>query len=76
MLYGFFMYWVNNFDDITFEYDNYFIAIIIGIILFLMLLIKFSKCNFRLNIYNLRSYKIKSLCIEMEDVTKEEIKKR
>ena len=58
-LYELIVFWVNNFDAITFEYDNYFMARIIGAILVPMLLIGFLTWNLRSNIYNLRPYRKK-----------------
>ena len=58
-LYELIVFWVNNFDAITFEYDNYFMARIIGAILVPMLLIGFLTWNFRSSLYNLRPYRKK-----------------
>ena len=52
-LYELIVFWVNNFDAITFEYDNYFMARIIGAILVPMLLIGFLTWNLRSSLYNL-----------------------
>ena len=75
-LYELIVFWVNNFDAITFEYDNYFMARIIGAILVPMLLIGFLTWNLRSNIYNLRPYRKKeSVHGDARWATEEDLKK-
>jgi type IV secretion system protein VirD4 len=52
-------FWIDNFQAINLEYENYLIAKIIGAILAPMLLIGFLTWNFRSGLYNIRPYRKK-----------------
>ena len=76
ILYELVMFWVNNFQAINLEYDNYFIARIIGSILVPMLIIGFLTWYYRSAIYELRPYKKKeSVHGDARWATEEDIKK-
>jgi len=49
-------FWIDNFQAINLEYENYLIAKIIGAILVPMLLIGFLTWNFKSSLYKLRPY--------------------
>jgi type IV secretion system protein VirD4 len=70
------MYWVGNFKVITLEYDNYFVARVIGAILVPMIIIGSFTWKFRKTIYELKPYKKKeSVHGDARWATEEDIKK-
>ena len=75
-LYGLIIFWINNFQAINLEYDDYLIAKITGSILIPMFIIGFLTWKYKSAIYELRPYKKKeSVHGDARWATEEDIKK-
>ncbi len=75
-LYGLIIFWINNFQAINLEYDDYLIAKITGSILIPMFIIGFLTWKYKSAIYELRPYRKKeSVHGDARWATEEDIKK-